>query len=90
MMKVNSQRSDRACLYECVQKDVRAGKKLRADCSKRQKGLLGAPEIEQVQDFKQKNDVMCLVLRAQIWLLVKNKLRGHIVEKGRVGRQPLR
>lgn len=46
--------------------------------------------MEQVQYFKQESDVMCLVLRTHTWLLVKNKLKGHIVEKGRLGRQPLR
>jgi hypothetical protein len=45
--------------------------------------------MEQVQGFKQESGVMCLVLRGQAWLLVKNKWKGHIVEKERLGRQPL-
>lgn len=45
--------------------------------------------MEQVQGSKEESDVMYLVLRGQAWLLVKNKQKGHIVEKGRLGRQPL-
>lgn len=41
--------------------------------------------------FKEESDVVCLVLRTQTWLLVKNKLKGHIVEKERMSsRLPLR
>lgn len=75
----------RGCTHGCVQKDERAGSRLRADRAGRQRhwGHLRRTRCR-VSSRRER-----LVFRGQTWLLVKYMRKGHIVEKGRLGRQPL-